>query len=77
MLAAAQGLVKAVRTSALTNAGWSVAALASDPSVQAAIVPVLVAAANSSALNWAEVDPSVVPTAVPQARSWSHCMVPC
>ena len=63
VLAAAQGLVTAVRTSALTNGGWSVAVLAADPAVQAAIVPVLAAAANSGALNWAEVDPSVVPAA--------------
>ena len=85
MLAAAQTLVKAVRTSALTNAGWSVAAIASDPNVQAAIVPVLEAAANCSALNWAEVDPSVVPTAAPQVWSifpaaWlpaNMCQSPC
>jgi hypothetical protein len=63
VLAAAQSLVKAVRTSALTNGGWSVAALAADPAVQAAIVPVLAAAANCSALNWAAVDPAAVPAA--------------
>ena len=56
MLAAAQKLVDVVKTSALTTGSWSVKALAADPNVQAAIVPVLEAAAASSALNWAAVD---------------------
>lgn len=60
VLAAAQDLVSAVKVSALTNGGWSVGALAADPAVQAAIVPVLEAAANSSAINWAAVDTSAL-----------------
>ena len=56
VLAAAQKLVNVVKTSALTTGSWSVQALAADPNVQAAIVPVLEAAAASSPLNWAAVD---------------------
>lgn len=55
VLAAAQKLVDVVKTAALT-AGLDVKALAADPNVQAAIVPVLEAVAAASPVNWASVD---------------------
>lgn len=62
VLAAADKLVATVQTSALSNGitGWNVKSLAADPAVQAAVVPVLIAAAAVSGPVWTAVDGSLL-----------------
>lgn len=62
VLAAADKLTAAVQVSALSNGitGWNVKSLAADPNVQAAIIPVLMAAANASGPVWTAVDGSLL-----------------
>lgn len=66
VLTAAKSLVSAVQMAAISNplTGYSVSALAANPSVQAALIPLVAAAANASGVEWAAVDSSAVVAAV-------------
>ncbi len=69
VLAAAKGLVSAVQLAAIANplTGYSVSALASSPNVQAALVPLVAAAANASGVDWAAVDSTAIVAVVSAA----------
>ncbi|EIE21781.1 hypothetical protein COCSUDRAFT_47937 [Coccomyxa subellipsoidea C-169] len=62
VLAAAKTLVTAIQIAAVSNPlnGYSVAALAANPSVRAALVPLVAAAAAASGVEWAAVDTTEV-----------------
>lgn len=66
MLAAAKTLIGTVQLAAVSNPlnGYSVTALAANPSVQAAVVPLVAAAAKASGVEWAAVDTTAVLAAV-------------
>ncbi len=66
VLIAAKSLVSAVQIAAIANplTGYSVSALAANPTVQAALIPLVAAAANASGVEWAAVDSSAVVAAV-------------
>ncbi|BDA47106.1 hypothetical protein COCOBI_09-5610 [Coccomyxa sp. Obi] len=71
VLTAAKSLVSAVQMAAIANplTGYSVSALAANPGVQAALVPLVAAAANASGVQWAAVDSSAVVAAATTAAT--------
>lgn len=72
VLAAAKTLVTAVQIAAVSNPlnGYSVAALAANPSVRAALVPLVAAAAAASGVEWAAVDTTEVLATVSALPCW-------